>query len=323
MSGLSRERSGTEVRVGVIGLGRPWLERYRPLLVRPGGPARVVVVYDPVVHRAELEADRLPCAAAEGITVLLDRDDVEAVFLLDEPWYGPWPIAAALARGKAVFCGGRPRAALDELAALPTDRLRDAPPVVLELHHRFAPETIRLRELLATTLGPPLRVSARMTAPAVERSSSDDDPAPALPLPADLAIALVDWCRTLFGSDPASSRLLRPGADSSDNLRVLLLDFPEGGSARLSIRLVPPNRPRPLHRLSVRTAKGRAWITPPGTLRWSLNPGGLPSAESFPPDPPTDRLVEHFLRSVRGESTLAPGLEELATLDRTSRLFVP
>src|SRR5262249_33120730 len=91
------------IRLGVIGLGRRW-QRYREALARLSDQVQIHAVCDPIGQRTEAVARQLHCTAAGGPIDLLDRNDVEAVLLLDRPWYGLWPLERACRRGKPVFC---------------------------------------------------------------------------------------------------------------------------------------------------------------------------------------------------------------------------
>ncbi|WP_197446731.1 Gfo/Idh/MocA family oxidoreductase [Tautonia plasticadhaerens] len=302
---MSRSETAKIVRVGVVGLGRAWADRYRSPMTRPGVGARVVAVCDPVVHRSEAEADRLRCDAVEGVTALIDRPDVDAVLVLDDPWFGAWPLGAALDRDKPVFCAFGPRAALDELARRPSSRA--GTPVMIELPRRFSAETLRLRELLATELGPARRARARARA----RGPSAD------PEVSDLAIGMVDWCGSLFQDGPGPARLSRKVDRDGQALRVVELQSPGGASSRLT--LVAGGGDRPSASLAVEADRGWARIDSRGRLRWS--DGSREVEESLPDGPPTELMIDHFLRLVRGEQSLAPGPEELARLDAGGLTF--
>ena len=91
------------LRVGVIGLGRLWETRHKPSLARLDDQFRVTAVYDPVFRRAELEAAQMGCAACEGLSALVERTDVDVIYLLSRQWFGLHPIGLACAAGKAVY----------------------------------------------------------------------------------------------------------------------------------------------------------------------------------------------------------------------------
>lgn len=302
---MSRSEVGKIVRVGVIGLGPAWVDRYRSPLTRPGVGARVVAVSDPVVHRSEAEADRLRCDAVEGVTALIDRPDVDAVLLLDTSWFGTWPLGLALDRDKPIFCGVGPRAVLDELARRPAPR--EWPAVMTELPHRFASQTLRLRELLATELGPARRVRARARVPGAAADRG----------PSDQAIGLVDWCESLLQDGAGSGRLVRKLDRDGRALRVVDLEFPGGGRGRLTLHAGGGGSHSAS--LDVEADRGRARIDPRGRLRWSNGSGEV--EESLPEGPPTDLMIDHFLRLSRGEQSLAPGPAELARLDAIGLTF--
>ena len=76
------------LRVGVIGLGRLWETRHKPSLARMEDRFRVTAVYDQVYRRAEMEAAQLGCAACEGLAALVERPDVDVIYLLSPQWFG-------------------------------------------------------------------------------------------------------------------------------------------------------------------------------------------------------------------------------------------
>src|SRR5262249_3517839 len=110
--------SHVRLRVGVIGLGRLWETRHKPSLTRLNDRFRVTAVYDQVARRAEVEAAQLGCAASEGLTALIRRHDVDAVYLLSPQWFGLHPIRLACAEGKAIYCALPLAGDLAELEAL-------------------------------------------------------------------------------------------------------------------------------------------------------------------------------------------------------------
>lgn len=305
---MSQSARSNAVGIGVIGIGRRWTDHYRDALSRPGSRGRVVALCDPVAHRAEAEADRLGCEAAEGMTALIERPEVEVLFLLESPWFGLWPIRAALERGKAVFSAVGHRETLDELdrpGPLDSD---PGPPVMIELLGRFAPEMLRLRELLATELGPARRVLLGTNA---GRSSMTD-----------AAIGLLDRCRSLLpGSDESESRLVRKRERPGSSTRVVSIAFHGGESARLSLvrRETPTGSVSDSIRLAVRTDRGTARIDRDGRLRWSI--GDREFEEPVSGGSAVDSMVDQILRRVRGEQSLAPSLDDSRTLERSSHIF--
>ena len=142
------------LRVGVIGLGRLWETRHKPSLARFDDRFRVTAVYDPVFRRAELEAAQLGCSPCEGLAALVERSDVDVIYLLSRSGSGfirsNWPVPPA-----------NPFISLplaDDLAELEvlTNMVEQSGIVFMpEFARRCYPATLRLKELLATQLGPP------------------------------------------------------------------------------------------------------------------------------------------------------------------------
>ena len=142
------------LRIGIIGLGRRW-RRYRSALHDLRDRLTVRAVCDQRPVRAERAAREVGCAAAAGPTDLLDRDDVEAVLLLNAQWFGLWPIEQAARVGKPVFCAvplATDEAHADDVAR----RVREAGlPVMAAPAPALSPAVTRLRDLLASRLGVP------------------------------------------------------------------------------------------------------------------------------------------------------------------------
>ena len=125
---------------------------------------RVTAVYDPVFRRAELEAAQIGCAACEGLSALVERPDVDVIYLLSRQWFGLHPIELACAAGKPVYCALPLADDLAELEALA--KLVEQSGIVFmpEFARRCYPATLRLKELLATQLGPPRLVVGTLPA---------------------------------------------------------------------------------------------------------------------------------------------------------------
>jgi predicted dehydrogenase len=211
-------------KVGIIGLGRRW-QRYRSALLLLRREFKVRAVYDPISHRAVAAAKLFSCDAAGGCSDLLERDDVEAVLLLDHRWFGLWPLQRACALGKAVFCTV-PLAADDADAetlqsAVEASRL----PVLMAHPLACAPALDRLRNLVGTTLGPARLVRADFSYRLYPRSR------PNL-LRTAAAAALVDLCVDLLGGPPTRVTAL---ASESGEAVTVLQEHGEGRAAQINL----------------------------------------------------------------------------------------
>ena len=100
MIGIKRQ----QLRVGIIGLGRLWETRHKPSLMRLEDRFQITAVYDAVYRRAELEAAQIGCTACEGLSALIERADVDVIYLLSRQWFGLYPIFLACAVSKPVYC---------------------------------------------------------------------------------------------------------------------------------------------------------------------------------------------------------------------------
>ena len=83
------------IRLGVVGLGESWERRHKQALLRMTDKFEVRALYDEVAHRTRMQAAELECDAVDGFTCLIERDDVDAVYLLGTSWCGVEPIRAA------------------------------------------------------------------------------------------------------------------------------------------------------------------------------------------------------------------------------------
>ncbi len=152
----------------------------------------------------EIEAAQLGCAAVEGLTALIERSDVDVVYLLTPQWFGLHPIEIACACRKPVYCALPLASEPEELEALAA--LVDASGIAFmpEFARRFYPATLRLRELLATTLGAPRLILGQNRLFGFDRYGQPgptNQIAPA-PLMIDPGSYLLDWCCFLFQAEP-------------------------------------------------------------------------------------------------------------------------
>ena len=142
-----------KLQVGLIGLGDQWNVRHAPALRALSDRFEVTAVCCEVAGKSRLVAKEFDAVATDGFRALIDRDDVHAVLALSPQWYGPLPIEVACQTGKAVYSS----AALDvtpQQADSIQQQIRDSGIAFMaELPRRYAPATIRLKELIATRLG--------------------------------------------------------------------------------------------------------------------------------------------------------------------------
>jgi predicted dehydrogenase len=288
--------------LGVIGLGRPWTDRFREALARRADRFRIAAVHDPVGQRAASEADRLGCPAVRSIRALAGHPEVDALVILGSSWAGPIPLRFALETGKPCLAALPCRVALAELRG----RLGEAPRVLLDLPGRFEASTMRMRELFATRLGRPRMLAARFPAPGPEGGPD------AL---MDLACDRVDWCRFLFQGEPVAARST-PGGEAGAPTAEIALIYPEGGAAELA--LAGEGAPE----IRVVTERGSIEVQGVDRLTWTDESG--PHEEHLAHDSSsTDVLLEQFHRLATGATSLAPAPRDLLFLADLIDRFSP
>jgi len=191
-----------KLRVGLVGLGDHWQKRHRPALRALADRFEVRAICGDVAHLASAAAREFNAVQVDGFRALAERDDVDAILMLAPQWYGSLPILAACDYGKAVFCASGLEIETDE-----TRKIRDRVEAsgiafTLELPRRFMPATLRLKELIATHLGPPhlLFCHQRLSRAAFPQSREGGI---ADPLLRDL-VEIVDWCNYIVDRTPTS-----------------------------------------------------------------------------------------------------------------------
>ena len=91
-----------------------------------------------------------------------------------------------------------------------------------EFPRRFAPATLRLKELIATRLGPPQLVFCHRRMQVAEqpaRGTTEDPVRPEF-------VELIDWCRYVVDREPISVTSIAHSVVNSSGYRCLNLEFP-------------------------------------------------------------------------------------------------
>lgn len=312
------------LRVGVIGLGRLWEARHKPALMRLRDRFQVTAVYDQVLRRAEIEAAQLGCAAVEGLSALVERPDVDVVYVLTPQWFGLYPIELACACRKPVYCALPLASAGEELEALAALVESSGIPFMPEFARRFYPATLRLRELLATTLGPPRLILGQNRLFGFDRYGQPGPTtqiAPA-PLMIDPGSYLLDWCCFLFQSEPTALQgfagSVLPAAEpegSGADFESFIAEFDAGGMAQIAFGRYhrtawgEASRFLPQPGFQVYAEHGAAWLELPERIQWTDSAGA--HEERLPLEPTVgDVLNDQFHRLVRGDQSLAPTIRD-------------
>jgi len=271
-----------KLRLGVIGLNDQWEKRYLPALRVLEDRFGLIAIYEPVAQRAFSAAREVGVVTHDSYRALCRRSDIDAVLVLNPHWLGPLPVLAACEYGKAVYLGSRVFLDLEE-----TSQIRDAVrqsgvACMVEFARRYSPATIRLKELMATVLGPPKLLFCHRRLSHYIKCNGLASVAQQSLLRLDL-IELVDWCRFVVGRAPVSVMGVVHGSKLGDETDYIMMSLDFGSSqqtdesnviAQLSCgRYLPPHwqeavNYRPLAELQVVCEHGVAFVDLPTTLVW-------------------------------------------------------
>jgi predicted dehydrogenase len=313
-----------KLRVGLVGLGKAWEVRHRPALRALGDRFEVRAVCEQVGMRAQQAAREFGATAIDGFRALAAREDIDAILMLAEQWYGWLPILAACDYGKAIYCAAPLQLSLEE-ARLIKDRVNESGVAFMaEFARRQNPATLRLKELIATHLGPPRLLFCHRRVPMGEKAIKPDTPKDQGFGTSDL-VELVDWCRYVVGTEPTSvlgmMHSVSPNSDDED-YRMMSLDFSTPGAhagrgvvAQISSGYYMPRgweeavsfRPPPA--LQVSCERGIAFVDLPAQVLWFDKAGR--HQESLDSERAVgELLLSHFHRSVTSLVRNPAGLED-------------
>lgn len=316
--------------VGVIGLGRLWEARHRSAFARLHDRFRVVALYDQVARRARVEAEAVGCAVAEGLTALFERPDVDVVYLLSPQWFGSHAAELAIRSGKPLYYGLPVAADPDGLRAMSALAVKHDAIVIPELARRVYPASMRLRELLATTLGPPRLVRGHVRLYGFDRYGS---PGPntqlaQMPMMVDPGANLLDWCRWLFQAEPTAitgfGAVVLPGATDQppgEDYEGFALEFPDGALAQITLERFhrgpweESKKFLPHPGFQVFAERGAAWLEMPDRIQWN-EPSGAREQRLASEASAGELLNEHVYRRVQGQPSFAPSLDDALIASR-------
>lgn len=297
-----------KLRIGLIGHGDAWQTRHRPAIRVLHDRFDVRAVFSTVAKLAENVAAEFQADVVDGYRSLVARCDIDAVIVLERNWLGWLPVMAACEAGKAVYWAGD----------LDFDTRRDAElrslveesgvAFMVEFPRRFAPATLRLKELIATRLGDPQLIFCHRRLPlASVEKSAHKEVAPSDPARREL-IELIDWCRYVVGREPATVSSVNHDNEVASDYRCMSVAFPASGkspgvTAQIScgsyIRSTwhEASGFRPPSAMQICCQRGIAFIDLPTTLVWFDEAGR--NMETLDTESPVgEQLLSRFHRSV-------------------------
>lgn len=313
--------------VGIIGLGNRWEGRYLPAIRSLADRFEVRAVCEQVSHRARRAAAELNAIAADGFRVMAGRDDVDALLYLADQWYGPTPILAACDAGKAIYSAASLPGPRDEIDHLLARVEQSGIAFMAELSRRHAPATVRLKELIATRLGPPRMVFCHQRVP----HPHDENWEQAEYVRRNL-IEMIDWCCYVIDRPPSSVVSVRHDGSErqvASDYQMMSLDFSSdampgtGPLAQISSGQYIPSRWeeaisfRPPAALQVACQRGIAFVDLPVGLVWFDDAGR--HQESLESERPVDESM--LLQFHRATTSLVRRIGGLGDMVRALRIL--
>lgn len=301
-------------------MGATWEQRHKPALVALADRFEVRAVYDQVAHRAGHVAEELGCDVADGFTTLVERRDIDAVYLLTPQWFRLQPIWACCRVGKAVYCEKGLELEIERTEELARLIKESGITCMVEFAERLWPVTVRLKELLASRLGPAVMVFCDLRGlnrdhPNPYTSTVDDGPAGSF---LEVGIQMADWCAYVLGRKATTvqafgGHYVAPG--SVEDFELMLAEFGEGAMAQitlgryLSARWPAAARYRRSAPLQVVAERGVAMLEPPHELAWFDVEG--PHEERLESERPVgEMLAEMFYRGVAEKRGKFPTIDD-------------
>jgi len=199
-----------------------------------------------------------------------------------------------------------------------------------EFARRCYPATLRLKELLASELGPPRLVVGHSRLYGFDRyavpgPTTQISPAPLL---IDPGSYLLDWCGFIFQALPEAVQGFRcqviatdAAADGESDFESFVATFARGATAHISVGRYhracwgEASQFLPAPGFQVFAERGAAYLEMPERIQWS---GGTGIKDERLPLEPTvgDVLNDQFHRLVRGDHALAPTISDALTIAR-------
>lgn len=271
-----------KLRLGVIGLNDQWEKRYLPALRVLEDRFGLIAIYEPVAQRAASAAREIAVVTHDSYRALCRRSDIDAVLVLNPHWLGDLPVLAACEYGKAVYLGSKVFLTLEETARIREAVRQSGVAFMVEFARRYSPATIRLKELIATVLGPPKLLFCHRRLSHYLKCNGLSARKQHLAMDLDL-IELVDWCRFVVGRSPVSVMGVSHHPSSGEESDYVMMSLAFGSVtqenesdviAQLSCgKYLPPHwheaiNYRPLAELQVVCERGVAFVDLPATLVW-------------------------------------------------------
>ena len=300
------------VGLGLIGLGPVWEQFYREPLDRLRNRLTIRMVYDPVEGRSKSIASEYGADVAHSLTQILHRPTLQGLIILDPGWCTTGIVNLVARSAKPAFLSRSVLghavgvfSALESVSAEHGQAGRHAnalEQLIPELGQRFTPAACRLRELIATRLGPvsEINMEADLSNPRIETA------------------ALVDWCIDLMGQSPIVSATASNVPGAGIDMQFAARPRANGRAASIPRKATLRHRSREIAGLYVQCERGTATLLSRTQIQWETS---SESADESLTDERTETeiLVDQFCRRALGGlnpiGRLSEFMQALAVVD--------
>ena len=312
---MREKTTRAQLAVGLIGPGPTWESHYREAVRRLSSKICVRAVCDAVHVRAAAVASEFRAATISSPWLLSQRRDIKAWLILDAGWFGIYPAELAVWCGRpALFanCFAFEPRRLTELFVSASQR---GDTLLPELPQRFLPVTTRLRELIATKLGPVRRITLEVPALTTDKAAAR---AWLFNQQAD-GVGLFDWCACLIGQPAATVEFDAGSGGSRFQLTFAASSAGTSWSAPVAeivlTQALNPTDSEPRRRIECE--RGSAIIANATRLSWQTDTEQ--ADESLTHErPPCEIILDQFCRRALGGlvpvPTLTDAVQSLAIL---------
>ncbi len=301
-----------KVKVGLVGLGEHWETRHRPALLALSDRFDVRAVCCEVAQRANQVAKDFNAVPMDGFRAMVERPDIEAVLSLGPDWVGHLPMLAACEAGKAVYSAAALEISPDQATQVKERVDRSGVAFMAEFSRRHAAATVRLKELIATRLGPPQLIFCHQRMNPALANKSQQNGRHRNYRRTEI-MELLDWVCYLCGRSPANvASVVDPNTPDIDTTeyQVVSLEFDGVPNkqlppvlAQVSLGSYIPSQwqdavafRRPAS-IQVRCTNGIAFLDLPSSLIW-FDQSGQHSETLDYERPLGEQLLTQFYRAI-------------------------
>ena len=291
------------VRIGIIGLGPYWEQRYEPVLRMMDQRIQVKAVYDPVRSRAEQAAAYWDAAVVSGIGCMVSRYPLDAFLLLHSHWMNHYPLKILTQQHRPVYIAGSLGEDLQLLESIHDTASEQLVTLMPEFSRRYSQATTRFFELIVTRLGNPISIQIATCCPAKDQQVD----VPGQKNETDFLVGLIDWCCYVMRTKPVrvQTTFHSDSSDHSEDYRQIKIEFlpdPVTTADRVALikikseqRVTEPLFPR--HQIVCRN--GSAEFHSPDEIHWEIESSSM--TESLKSDRrELEVMLDHFCRRAVG-----------------------